>query len=97
MTVTYKKLWHILIDRNMKKKDLQEQAGITKYALNKLSRNEDVTTETLGRICAASGSSIPLDGLTNHRPSSYEYSGSSRFHAATPFSCFFSHRAMSML
>ena len=52
MTVTYKKLWHILIDRNMKKKDLQEQAGITKYALNKLSRNEDVTTETLGRICA---------------------------------------------
>ena len=30
MTVTYKKLWHILIDRNMKKKDLQEQAGITK-------------------------------------------------------------------
>ena len=44
MTVTYKKLWHILIDRNMKKKDLQEQAGITKYALNKLSRNEDVTT-----------------------------------------------------
>ena len=53
MTVTYKKLWHILIDRNMKKKDLQEQAGITKYALNKLSRNEDVTTETLGRICAA--------------------------------------------
>ena len=53
MTVTYKKLWHILIDRNMKKKDLQEQAGITKYALNKLSRNEDVTTETLGRICAS--------------------------------------------
>ena len=53
MTVTYKKLWHILIDRNMKKKDLQEQAGITKYALNKLSRNENVTTETLGRICAA--------------------------------------------
>ena len=28
MTVTYKKLWHILIDRNMKKKDLQEQAGM---------------------------------------------------------------------
>lgn len=53
MAVTYKKLWHILIDRNMKKKDLQAQAGLTKYALNKLSRGEDVTTETLGKICAA--------------------------------------------
>lgn len=53
MAVNYKKLWHILIDRDMKKKDLQEQAGLTKYALNKLSRDEDVTTETLGKICAA--------------------------------------------
>lgn len=37
----------------MKKKDLQEAAGITKYALNKLSRDEDVTTEILGKVCAA--------------------------------------------
>lgn len=53
MAVSYKKLWHILIDRDMKKKDLQEAAGITKYALNKLSRDEDVTTDILGKICAA--------------------------------------------
>lgn len=53
MAVSYKKLWHILLDRDMKKKDLQEAAGLTKYAINKLSRDEDVTTEILGKICDA--------------------------------------------
>ena len=53
MTVSYKKLWHILLDRDMKKKDLQSAARLTSYAMNKLSRDEDVTTEILGRICKA--------------------------------------------
>lgn len=53
MAVSYKKLWHILLDRDMKKKDLQEAAGLTMYAMHKLSRDEDVTTETLGKICRA--------------------------------------------
>ncbi len=53
MAVTYRKLWHILIDRKMKKKDLQKMAGLTQHAMLKLSRDEDVTTETLGKICAA--------------------------------------------
>ena len=53
MAVSYKKLWHILLDRDMKKKDLQELAGLTKYAINKLSRDENVTTEVLGKICSA--------------------------------------------
>ncbi len=52
MAVSYKKLWDILLDRKMKKKDLQAAAGLSKYAMNKLSRDEDVTTETLGKICA---------------------------------------------
>lgn len=51
MAVSYKKLWYILIDRKMMKKDLQEQAGLTRYAISKLSRDEDVTTETLEKIC----------------------------------------------
>ena len=34
MAVSYKKLWHILLDRDMKKRDLQEAAGLTKYAMN---------------------------------------------------------------
>lgn len=53
MTVSYKKLWHILLDRDMKKKDLQEVAELTAYAINKLSRDENVTTEIIGKICKA--------------------------------------------
>ena len=53
MAVSYKKLWHLLIDRDMKKKDLEAAAGITHYTMNKMSRDENVTTEVLGKICAA--------------------------------------------
>lgn len=53
MAVTYRKLWHMLIDRKMKKKELQAAAGLTHYVMLKLSRDEDVTTETLGKICKA--------------------------------------------
>lgn len=53
MAVSYKKLWHMLLDRNMKKKDLQEAANLTNYIMLKLGRDEDVTTETLGKICKA--------------------------------------------
>lgn len=58
MAVTYKKLWHILIDRDMKKKDLKEAAGLTNYALNKLSKDEAVTTDILAKICRALGCSM---------------------------------------
>lgn len=53
MTVTYKKLWKMLIDNNMKKKDLQEAAGLTNYAMHKLSKDESVTTDILAKICRA--------------------------------------------
>ncbi len=53
MSVSYKKLWHMLLDKNMKKKDLQEAAQLTSYAMHKLSRDENVTTEILGKICVA--------------------------------------------
>ena len=51
MAVSYKKLWHLLIDMNMKKKDLQEQANLTPHAMRKLSRDEAITTDTLAKIC----------------------------------------------
>ena len=51
MAVSYKKLWHLLIDRNMKKKDLQEAANLTKHIMRKLSRDEAITTDTLAKIC----------------------------------------------
>ena len=51
MAVSYKKLWHLLLDKNMKKKDLQKAADLTQYAMLKLGRDEDVSTEILGKIC----------------------------------------------
>lgn len=53
MAVSYKKLWHILLDRDMKKKDLEQMAGITEYMVRKLTNNEHVTTEVLGKISKA--------------------------------------------
>ena len=53
MAVSYKKLWHLLLDKNMKKKDLQKAADLTQYAMLKLGRDEDVSTEILGKICQA--------------------------------------------
>ena len=53
MAVSYKKLWHILLDRDMKKKDLAELAGLTSYTIKKLGRDEAVSTEVVGKICRA--------------------------------------------
>ena len=51
MAVSYKKLFKILIDRDMKKKDLRLATGITTTALAKLGKNENVNTEILVKIC----------------------------------------------
>lgn len=53
MTVCYNKLWKLLIDKKMKKKDLLELSGISRGTLTKLNRDENVSTETLVRICTA--------------------------------------------
>ena len=53
MAICYNKLWKLLIDRKMKKKDLLEQAGISRGTLTKLTKDENVSTETLVRICTA--------------------------------------------
>ena len=53
MAVSYKKLWHILVDRDMKKKDLKERAGLSEYTMKRLAHNENVTTETLAKISFA--------------------------------------------
>ena len=49
MAVSYKKLWKLLIDKDMKKSDLEREAGITHYALSKLSQGKDVYTEVLAK------------------------------------------------
>ena len=53
MSVSYKRLWKLLIDKDMKKKDLAEAANISSYTINKLNRGENVNTDTLVRICRA--------------------------------------------
>lgn len=53
MAVSYKRLWKLLIDRDMKKKDLAEKAKISNYTINKLNKSENVNTDTLVKICMA--------------------------------------------
>lgn len=53
MAVSYKKLWKILIDHDMKKKDLAKIADISNYTITKMSKGENVTVDTLTKICAA--------------------------------------------
>ena len=53
MTVSYKRLWKLLIDRDMKKKDLAELAGISQYTVNKMTKGDNIKAETLAKICKA--------------------------------------------
>ncbi len=53
MAVSYKRLWKLLIDRDMKKKELAELANLSTYTINKLNRGENVNTDTLAKICRA--------------------------------------------
>ena len=53
MTVSYKKLWKLLIDRDMKKKDLQAAACISSSSISKLSKNEYVSMDVLVKVCSA--------------------------------------------
>ena len=53
MSANYNKLWKLLIDKDMKKKDLAELADVSSYTITKMSKGENVTVETLGKICAA--------------------------------------------
>lgn len=58
MGICYKKLWKLLIDKDMKKKELSTIAGISQASITKMGRNGHVTTETLMKICSALGCGI---------------------------------------
>lgn len=51
MPFDYKKLWMLLLQKDMKKKDLEEQAGLSSATIAKLTKGETVTTDVLERIC----------------------------------------------
>lgn len=53
MGVSYNKLWKLLIDKNLKKRDLQEMSCISASSISKLARNENVNTIILVKICIA--------------------------------------------
>ena len=51
MGICYKKLWKLLIDKDMQKKDLSLATGLSTNVIAKLRKNENVSTEVLGKIC----------------------------------------------
>ena len=53
MKACYKKLWKLLIDKNLKRTDLKKLAGISSGSLAKLGRDENVSMDILQKICAA--------------------------------------------
>ncbi len=53
MAVSYKRLWKLLIDHDMKKKDLVNKIGLSQYSVTKMSKGESVSTDILVKICEA--------------------------------------------
>lgn len=53
MYLNYNKLWKLLIDKGMKKQDLQAVANVSSASIAKLGRGENITTDVLLRICDA--------------------------------------------
>ena len=53
MAVSYNKLWKLLIERDLKKKDLQAMAGISSASITKMGKNENINTDILVKICDA--------------------------------------------
>lgn len=53
MRISYNKLWKMLIDKNMKKSDLKDKAGISSASVAKLGKGDNITTDVLLRICEA--------------------------------------------
>lgn len=58
MAVSYKKLFKMLIDRDMKKKDFKELTGISSNTVTKLANNENVTMEIIEKICVRMGCTV---------------------------------------
>ena len=58
MAASNKKLWKLLIDKDLKKKAVAKIANISNYTVTKLTRGDNVTTDVLGRICEALDCSI---------------------------------------
>ena len=58
MAISYKRLWKLLIDKDLKKKDLESITGISHYTMNRLNKGENVTIGVLEKICQSLNCSI---------------------------------------
>ena len=52
MSISYNKMWKLLIDKNIKRKDLKEKAEVSQNVMARLSKNQAVTMETMEKICS---------------------------------------------
>ncbi len=73
MTRSYKKIWHILLDRDMSRSQLRKKAGISTNALAKLGKDESLPLETLEKVCAALN--CTLDDILEYVPDKNTYGG----------------------
>jgi DNA (cytosine-5)-methyltransferase 1 len=53
MSVSYNKLWHLLLDRKMTKTELRNRAGVSTNVIAKMGKNESVSMDSLAKICTA--------------------------------------------
>ena len=51
MNISYNKMWKLLIDKNMKRKDLKEKAEVSQNVMARLSKNQAVNMDTMAKIC----------------------------------------------
>lgn len=73
MAISYKKLWKLLIDKDMMKKDLRVAAGLSTNVIAKLGKNQDVSTEALRKICTALNCDITdIMELVDEKPAETE-------------------------
>ena len=75
MEVSYKKLWKLLIDKDMRKKDLISKAGISWSSITKLSRGDTVSLEVLMKICKAL--ECDIGDIVELIPTEVDYKGKS--------------------
>ncbi len=73
MGVTYKKLFKMLIDRNIRKKDLKKMASIGNSTMTKLANDENVTMEVMAKICTALD--CTMDDIVDIMPDEKELRG----------------------
>lgn len=53
MIISYNKLWKLLIDKNMNKRELKQLSGVSTASIAKLGKGENITTDVLLKICKA--------------------------------------------